>query len=203
MLFKGLKFGMMLQLAIGPVCMFIFNLGSNKGFVSAETAVVAVTLVDAIFVLLAILGISSFIQNERVQKMFKIFGALIVAYFGASIISGVLGLNIMPDINLFAGQKSSNSFINGFLLTASNPLTILFWTGVFSTKISEEKLKRREVHLFAIGAILATLLFLSVISFVGSITQIFASEFIIKLLNILVGIVLIYFAFTKIIKKLE
>ena len=203
MLFKGLKFGMMLQLAIGPVCMFIFNLGSNKGFVSAETAVVAVTLVDAIFVLLAILGISSFIQNERVQKMFKIFGALIVAYFGASIISGVLGLNIMPDINLFAGQKSSSSFINGFLLTASNPLTILFWTGVFSTKISEEKLKRREVHLFAIGAILATLLFLSVISFVGSITQIFASEFIIKLLNILVGIVLIYFAFTKIIKKLE
>ena len=201
MLFKGLKFGMMLQLAIGPVCMFIFNLGSNKGFVSAETAVVAVTLVDAIFVLLAILGISSFIKNERVQKVFKIFGALIVAYFGTSIISGVFGLNIMPDINLFAGQKSSSSFINGFLLTASNPLTILFWTGVFSTKISEEKLKRREVHLFAIGAILATLLFLSVISFVGSITQIFVSTFVIKLLNVLVGIVLIYFAFTKVMKK--
>ena len=192
---------MMLQLAIGPVCIFIFNLGSNKGFVSAEMGVIAVTLADAIFVLLAILGISSFIKNVRIQNAFKVFRALIVAYFGASIISGVFGLNIMPNINLFTGQESSSSFINGFLLTASNPLTILFWTGVFSTKIFEDKLKQSEVYLFGLGAILATLLFLSVVAFVGNITQIFASTFVIKILNVLVGIVLIYFAFIKIMKK--
>ncbi len=201
MLLKGLKFGMLLQLAIGPVCIFILNLGSNIGFVDAEMGVIAVTLVDAIFVLLAIFGISTFIRIDKIQKIFRLFGAFIVAYFGFSIILGVFDMNIMPDINLFGVQDSNSSFINGFLLTASNPLTILFWTGVFSTKITEEKLKKREVYLFGAGAVLATFLFLSVIAFIGSVIQILVSTFMIKVLNVLVGIVLIYFACTKIVKK--
>lgn len=32
MIFKGVKFGMLLQLAIGPVCIFVFQVASLRGF---------------------------------------------------------------------------------------------------------------------------------------------------------------------------
>lgn len=198
LLVKGLKFGMILQFAIGPVCMYIFSIGSSEGFFSAENAVFAVVLVDFIFVLLAILGISSFIKNENVQNYFKVIGALIVGYFGLNIILGAFGISIMPSINLFGVKKFGSTFVDGFLLTASNPLTILFWTGVFSTKISEGKMKSADVYLFGIGAVIATLLFLSTIAIIGSIAKTVIPAFAIKGLNILVGLILVYFAVNKV-----
>lgn len=203
MLLKGFRFGMLLQLAVGPVCIYIFSVGCNRGFISAETGVFAVTVVDALFVLFAIIGIASAIRNERTQKVFKIAGAIIVAYFGLSSISGVFDINIMPHLQLFGNRGSGNPFINGFLLTASNPLTILFWTGVFSTKIAEEKMSAYSIYLFGGGAILATLLFLSVIAVVGSLlkTIIPDSAVLIKVLNLLVGVSLVYFSITKLIGR--
>lgn len=179
-LLEGLKFGMILQFAIGPVCIYIFSLGSSEGFFSAENAVLAVTLVDFVFVLLAILGISSFFKNENIQNHFKVLGALIVGCFGLNIILGAFGLNIIPSINMFGVKKFGSTVINGFLLTASNPLTILFWTGVFSTKISEGTMKNTDVYFFGIGAVIASLLFLSTVAIIGSIAKIFIPEFAMK-----------------------
>lgn len=197
LLFEGLKFGMILQFAIGPVCMYIFSLGSNEGLFSAENAVFAVTIVDFIFVLLAILGISSFIKNENVKNYFKIMGALIVGYFGLNIILGAFDINIIPNINLFGVKKYESAFVDGFLLTASNPLTIIFWTGVFSTKIAEGKMKSADVYFFGIGAVIATLLFLSTIAIIGSITKNIIPVFAVKVLNILIGLILLYLAINK------
>lgn len=194
LLLKGLKFGMILQFAVGPVCLYIFSLGSREGFFSAETAVFAVALVDFIFILMAILGISSFIKNEKVESYLKVLGALIVGIFGLNIILGAFGISIMPSINFFGAKKFGSTFVEGFLLTASNPLTILFWMGVFSTKISEGKMKNADVYFFGIGAVVATLLFLTTIAIIGSIAKTFIPAFAIKGLNILVGLILVYFA---------
>ena len=197
LLLKGLKFGMILQFAIGPVCMYIFSLGSSEGFFSAEIAVLAVTLVDLIYVLLAILGISSFIKNENIQNRFKVLGAFIVGCFGLNIILGAIGINMIPNIDFPGVKKPGSTFLDGFLLTASNPLTILVWTGVFTTKISEGTMKGADVYFFGIGAVIATLVFLSAIALIGSIAKIFIPAFVIEGLNILVGIILVYFAISK------
>jgi threonine/homoserine/homoserine lactone efflux protein len=197
-LLKGLKFGMILQFAIGPVCMYIFSLGSTEGFSSAENAVFAVTLVDFVYVMLAILGISSFIKNEKIQKSFKLIGALIVGCFGLNILIGAFVINLIPNIDFFGVTKFGSTFVDGLLLTATNPLTILFWTGVFSAEIAEGKMKSADVYFFGIGAVLATLLALSAVAIIGSIMKIIIPAFAIKALNILVGLILIYFSIDKI-----
>ena len=46
---------MLLQLAIGPVCIYIFNIASNDGFLNAEVGAIAVTIIDALYAMLAIL----------------------------------------------------------------------------------------------------------------------------------------------------
>ncbi|WP_088226173.1 LysE family transporter [Desulfosporosinus sp. FKB] len=201
MITKGFKLGMMLQLAIGPVCVFIFTLGGNKGLLTAELAVLGVAIIDALYILLAIFGIASFIDKERVKQILKLFGSIIVAIFGLHIVVGTFGWEVLPNVSLFNGIKTENSFVEGIILTASNPLTILFWAGVFSTKIAKEKLTRTEVYFFGFGSVLSTIFFLTVIAVIGSITRKFLSVTIISTLNFTVGLVLIYFAFRMFFKK--
>ncbi|WP_088185760.1 LysE family transporter [Desulfosporosinus sp. FKA] len=198
MLFKGFKFGMILQLAIGPVCLFIFKMGGNKGFLLAELGVAGAALIDALYIFLATAGITSFIEKERVKKVFKVIGAIIVGMFGLQTIFGGMGLGKLSNLKLMG---SGNSFVEGLLLTASNPLTILFWTGLFSAKLVDEKLTRKEIYMFGLGSVLSTILFLSIIAFIGSVTRQFLPSEIISILNLVVGIILIYFAFRMIIKS--
>ncbi|MCZ2416482.1 MAG: LysE family transporter [Burkholderiales bacterium] len=51
---------------------------------------------------------------------------------------------------------SESAFINALLLTLSSPLTIVFWAGIFTAKITSGETTREEVYYFAAGAILST-----------------------------------------------
>jgi hypothetical protein len=42
MIYKGFKFGMLLQLAIGPMCLMVFNTSATYGFLVALSLVLAI-----------------------------------------------------------------------------------------------------------------------------------------------------------------
>lgn len=201
MILKGLKFGMLLQLAIGPMCLFVFNTATDSGLWSGLIVVLSITLVDFLYVTLASLGISTIINLPHVKSFLKIFSAIILFLFGANIVLSVLGYSFIPEINLFNGAESAGLFIKGFLLTASNPLTIIFWSGVFSGQISENNYTKKQLGLFSFGCVLSTLLFLSLIAVLGSIINSFINAKIINILNIIVGVVIMTFGIKMILKK--
>lgn len=201
MVFEGFKFGMLLQIAIGPVCMYIFSLGTTERFLIAESGVLGVVLADGIYIVLAILGISSFIKKESLQKKFNILGALIVIVFGIELFLSYFSMSILPNFNIFKGMSSASPFFKAFLLTAANPMTILFWIGVFSTKLNSGEMSRKNSSSFALGALFATLFFLTLIAFLGSVTTEFLSKNLMSILNSLVGAILIYFGIKKLLKK--
>jgi len=87
------------------------------------------------------------------------------------------------------------------MLTASNPMTIIFWGGVFSTQVAEYDFSKKQIIFFGLGCILSTLFFLTIISFCGSILNGFFSKTIIKVLNVMVGAILIYFGIKLLLKK--
>jgi lysine exporter protein (LYSE/YGGA) len=58
----GLKFEMLLQLAVGPMCLMVFNTAKNVDFLVALTLVLAIALVDAFYIILASLGVSKIFQ---------------------------------------------------------------------------------------------------------------------------------------------
>lgn len=190
MVFKGFKFGMLLQLAVGPICLYIFNQAVEKGILNALIGVLGVVVIDAIFIVLSIIGISTFVEKRA--KWFKYFGTVILLYFGIRTIIGGLTMNEITQINIDSGDYL-RTFVNSIFLTASNPLTILFWSGVFANKVIEEKLSRTDEIEFGVGAVLSTALFLSSVSFIGQFTKNFISVNLVRLLNIFVGIFLVYY----------
>lgn len=188
---EGLKFGMLLQFAVGPMCLMVFNTAQNTGFLVSLSLVIAIALVDAFYILLASLGASKLLSNKKVEKIVKIIGSLVLILFGLNIILNVFGINIIPGLNLT--PNSSSAFAQGIILTLSNPITIVFWGSVLTTKIIEEKFKKKELAIFSIGLVSATLIFLTIVAILGMILSNFIPDIISKILNIAVGIVIIGF----------
>lgn len=201
MIFKGFKFGMLLQFAVGPVCIFIFQISALNGFSYAEKAILGVTLIDGLFILLATIGIASIIERKNIKLALKLFGFVVLIIFGLSTILGQFGINFIPSLNLKNAYSANDEFYRAAIITLSNPLTILFWAGVFSSRIADENLKRKDMFLFGFGSLLSTIFFLNVVAFIGSFSTQFLTLSYIKALNIIVGLLLIYFGLKMLIKR--
>ena len=196
---EGLKFGMLLQFAVGPMCLMVFNTAQNTGFLVALSLVIAIDLVDAFYILLASLGASKLLGNKKVEKIVKIIGSLVLILFGLNIILNVFGINIIPGLNL--KPNSSSAFIQGIILTLSNPITIVFWGSVLTTKIIEEKFEKKELAVFSVGLVSATLIFLTIVAVLGMILSNFIPDIISKILNIVVGLLIIGFGIKLLLKR--
>ena len=197
--FSGLRFGMLLQIAIGPMCLMVFNTAKNAGFWVAMSLVLAVALVDAFYIALASIGVSKIMEKESVKKVFKVVGALVLILFGLNIILGVFGVNLIPGLNL--KPTSSSVFLQGLVLTLSNPLTIAFWGSVLTTKIIEEEFGKKELLVFSCGLVSATLLFMTLVAILGTILSTFLSQSVASVLNVCVGALIVFFGLKMLLKK--
>ena len=200
MLFKGFRFGMLLQFAVGPVCLAVLRASATAGFFAGFWMVPAVALVDALFIALSGLGAAAFVSRPKVKAAVRWIGCLVLALFGADLILGALRVPFLPALRLFTPSGGS-PFWQGLLLTASNPLTILFWSGMFSAQIAQNNWNRRQLLLFSAGCVLATLAFLSAVAALGSVLGGVLPEIVIRVLNALVGAALIFFGLKLLWKK--
>jgi len=199
MIAKGFRFGMILQLAVGPVCLFIFQTAVASGFLAGFSGVLGTVLIDGSEILLAILGVGAILQRSKKSRLIlKYGGTMILVLFGVANILGAFGVTVLPSLSL--GQ-SENVFWQTALLALSNPLTILFWAGVFAAKIVEEDMERGDLNRFGFGCVLATLFFLSLVSILGAVSRIVLPSFLITILNIVVGCVMILFGVKNAAKK--
>lgn len=201
MVLKGFKFGMLLQLAVGPMCLLVFTTSTAHGFIVGLSLVLAIALIDALYITLSGFGVAAVIGKEKVKKAIKIFGGVVLILFGLNNILGIFAISIFPKIMLFENVTSENIFLQGLLLTASNPLTIIFWSGVFSTQVVEHNLNKKQLFFFGIGCVLSTLFFLTIVAFLGSILSEFIPIIVIQILNGMVGAALIIFGLKLIIRK--
>lgn len=197
--FNGLKFGLLLQLAVGPMCLMVFNTAKNSSFLVAMTLVLAIALVDAFYIALASLGVSRILDKKAFKTIFSILGAAILILFGANISLSVFGINLIPSLNLT--PTSSSIFVQGLILTLSNPITIVFWGSVLTTKIIEEKFTNKQLLLFSIGLVSSTLFFLTSVAVLGTILSEFIPAIISNILNVLVGLLIIFFGIKLLLKK--
>lgn len=201
MFLKGFKFGLILQFAVGPICLFIFNTAGTRGFFAASVACLAATVVDGLFILLAGLGICSFLQNPRVAKFVRFGGAVVLALFGLDIMLSALGVSLLPSAHLFEASPNQGIFWKAAAMTASNPLTIIFWGGVLAANIANENMNARQLGVFGLGCVAATFLFLHLVALAGTAIGTFLPGTALAALNVCVGAFIIFFGFRMLVPK--
>lgn len=193
MVLKGLKLGMLLQFAVGPMCLLVFNTSATYGFVDGLVLVFAIALIDALYIALSCVGAAAIINRAKVKVTVKLAGCLVLVIFGLNTISGIFDSSFLPHIELFSNVSSANFFIKGLLLTASNPLTIVFWSGIFSTQMIENEWDKKQLFFFTVGCVMATVTFLTAVALLGSVLSGFLPQIFVQILNMAVGIILIIF----------
>lgn len=200
MVIRGLKFGILLQLAVGPMCLLVFNTSAKHGFWVGFSLVLSITLIDLLFITLSGLGVGAILDKDHIKNIIKIFGAIVLILFGGNMILSVFNIPILPNIRLFSQIDEKSVFIQGLLLTASNPLTIIFWSGVFSTQVIENSYNRKELYWFGLGCVLSTIIFLTFVAALGIIINSFLTVNTMNILNICVGGIVIYFGIKLMLK---
>lgn len=199
----GFRFGMLLQLAVGPMCLMVLGAAADGGFGLGLSVVVAIALIDAFYIFLSCAGAAAFIGRPKVTRAVKIAGCIVLILFGADTALGAFGLPLLPHIALFSADSASSLFMRGLILTASNPLTILFWGGVLSAKTAENAWNRKQLFFFGLGCVLSTLIFLTAVALAGSLVGGVLPIPVLKALNVGVGFLLMFFGVRPILNKTE
>lgn len=193
-LWEGLLFGMLLQLSVGPVCLGVWQRSLGYGMREAFKMIGGVVLVDGFYMMAAIAGLSVLLQIPFVKSVVMIGGAAILIYFGVSSLRSKPAEH-SPERGRHTEKSKRGSFWYGVMMTMTNPLTILFWAGVFGSLMASRTLPdSRAVVGFVIGCLLSTVLFLTVIAVFGQWMSRFLNARWIHRMDKIVGVFLIGFA---------
>ena len=194
---SGIKTGLFLQLAIGPVFFYIFGISIESNFTNSLLAVLAVTIADYIYIALSIIGIGTLLQKERIKRNFGLMSSIILMLFGIMILYKGLSHISRPQQISSLVWTPLNSFVSAFILTISSPLTIVFWSSIFSAKAIENNYRKNALLLFGVGAGSATFIFLSLAMAVLAILKTNIPDLMVQIMNCLVGLILIYYGVTR------
>lgn len=188
---EGLGFGLILQISVGPVCIAVLHKGLTQGFRHAFSMVWGVALVDALYIVLSVLGVSALLRFGPARIAVGVAGALLLIYFGIRYLRA-------PAETARLERKDGSllrSFSFGAGLTLTNPLTILFWAGVLGATMSTHTFDQAGgVVYFASGCVVATLLFLTGVALAGHYLERVLTARLTSWLNRAVGLFLIGFA---------
>jgi len=196
----GFLAGLILQIAIGPVFFFILNLSLQRTILDGLLAVVAVTIVDYLFITLAVLGVGQLLEKPRIKFGLGIISSIVLILFGIVMILSIHQTSPMSTPNSVIESNYLASFISAFLLTISSPLTIVFWTSLFAAKAIERGYAQNQLIFFGLAAGLATLVFLGAsVTLLSSIRASIPLMFL-KICNIGVGSLLIIYGIIRLIK---
>lgn len=199
---NGLATGLFLQLAVGPVFFYITNLTLQRSIYEGLVAVLAVAIVDYFYITLSIVGIGKLLEKKKTKNVFGIISSIVLIIFGAIIIKGILDNGVSNTVDIeFTSLLSS--FLSVFILTISSPMTIIFFTGIFTAKSVEYNYTKRDLYIFGFSVGSATFTFLGLSVIIFSLLKESVPITIIQFLNFLVGAVLIGYGIVRIIKILK
>jgi threonine/homoserine/homoserine lactone efflux protein len=177
---------------VGPVCIAVLHTGLTRGFRQAFAMVWGVALVDALYILLSVVGITAILQIDPVRKAIGLAGVLLLLYFGIRYLRAPAAAN---RVDGGGGDTLFQSFTYGAGLTLTNPLTILFWAGILGAMMSTHTFNQvGGVVYFAAGCVTATVIFLTAVALAGHFLERILTDRLTLWLNRVVGVFLIGFA---------
>lgn len=152
-LFSHFLLGLSLAAPIGPVNTAQMERGIRSGFMHAWLVGIGAMLADGAFMLLVYFGVVHFLNEPFMKTFLWLFGCFVLTYTG---IESLLHAGKQEDNCRGVGEAPIRSFLAGFLLSASNPMSILFWLGIYGSVLADmiAKYEAREVLLYS-GAIMA------------------------------------------------
>lgn len=135
-LLQNILLGLTLAAPIGPVNVEIIKRGLNAGFRQAFLTGTGAMCADATYLTLIFFGLTAFLKNTSIAGFLGITGSFILIYLGAMSIREYFKKESAPAVGVRRVFKYS--FVAGYALAISSPMTIVWWTGVFGALMASQ-----------------------------------------------------------------
>ncbi|KOS27262.1 amino acid transporter [Bacillus anthracis] len=190
--------GLSLSAAMGPINAAQLEKGIRSGVFHAWILGIGALLADVIYMALIYLGVIHFLEKDIIKLFLWSFGAFVLIYTG---IESLKNANQVGISNTRNDDSIIKSFFSGFFMSLSNPLTILFWLGIFGSILAKaaSSYSKEQLLLYSFGTILGIFIWDIMMASTSSIFRKILNTRILSLITVISGISLIiyglYFGF--------
>jgi len=190
--FSYILLGLSLAAPIGPINAAQLDKGIQKGFWHAWILGLGAILADAVYMALVYLGVVHFLEMDFMKTFLWLFGFFVLTYTG---IETVLNAGKLAIDKQEANDSHFSSFLSGFLMSISNPLTILFWLGIYGSVLANaaDKYDIQHLILYSSAIFLGILCWDITMALISSSFRRFLTPSILVLISALSGLSLICF----------
>lgn len=184
--------GLSLAAPIGPVNAAQMDKGIKSGFFQAWLLGLGAMTADIVYMLTVYLGVVRFLETPYMQSFLWLFGFFVLMYTGIETLAGS-GKIVMDHRT---GESSFKSFWSGFLMSISNPLTILFWLGIYGSVLAKtaSSYGTGELVLYSFGIILGLMAWDIVMAAISSSFRRLLTTRLLTFISLISGVSLIGFA---------
>ena len=144
-LVQNILLGLSLAAPIGPVNLEIIKRGLNSGFKQALLTGAGAMCADTTYLVLIFFGLTSLLNFTFMKIILGVGGSLILIYLGGLSVKEYFKTNTVENRR----QNFSSSFIAGYALAISSPMTIVvWWTGIFGALLAAQAHTQTNIAAF-------------------------------------------------------
>ncbi len=192
---KGVVSGLVLAFLIGPVFFTIMQTSIERGFWSGFFVALGVSLSDALYIVIAYLGLVQFLQAENFRHYLAYGGGIVLLGFGLYYLLIKSRKLVSFDPQKVQARSWYRLAAKGFIINGLSPMVLFFWiatVGLATTQLGYER--TTDVVVF-FTAIVLTVFATDIIKakLADKLRRLINGQ-VIRIMNIVLGIVLVVFA---------
>ena len=141
----------------GPVALETIRRGLRGGFGPALRVQLGSIIGDAMWCLIAVLGLAPLIQTGWVRGVLSVVGAGVLIYLGACGIRDAIKSSGLPSVE--AATVATSAFRSGMVISVANPMAVGYWLSVSASLVATGVVGATppDVFSFIIGFLAGTL----------------------------------------------
>jgi L-lysine exporter family protein LysE/ArgO len=184
--------GLSLAAPIGPINAAQLDKGIKNGFWHAWILGLGAASADIFYILLVYFGLVHFLEIPFLKTFLWLFGFFVLCYTGIESI--IKSGNIQNDRH-HKKESLIKSFFSGFFMSLSNPLTILFWLGIYGSVLANaaEKYETRMLIIYSMAIFSGIFLWDITMAFMASSARKYLTGFLLRCISVISGLSLIGF----------
>ncbi len=187
--------GLSLSAPLGPINAAQLDKGLRGGFWHAWAVGLGAISADIIYMLLVYFGMIHLLDAPFVKAFLWLFGFFVLVYTGVDSIRNTGEITAME----MRGSEASlfRSYLSGFLMSLFNPLSILFWLGIYGSILAKaaSEYPMQQLLLYSGAIVLGILLWDVTMAAASSIFRKLLTVRVLRVISVLSGLSLIVFGF--------
>ncbi|MBT2287677.1 LysE family transporter [Paenibacillus albidus] len=187
--------GLSLSAPIGPINAAQLDKGIRGGFWHAWFVGLGAISADIIYMLLVYFGVIHLLDAPFVKAFLWLFGFFVLVYTG---VESIKNAGVITAAEMRGSETSlSRSFWAGFLMSLFNPLSILFWLGIYGSILAKAALEfpLQQLLIYSGAIVLGILIWDVTMAAASSIFRKVLTTRVLKAISVLSGLSLVGFGF--------